>query len=326
MTRPRVVSLAVLLIASAGCHKGILIPRRESNGSGTYADMNMPHKNSNQTRARYVPVSLMSAEFFAQAEACAVAHNAAESVGRACGTTQAFLTAGQLTAVGLIALSAGISGRVNSDAAQRHWEYAGLGATAALAALAGFDAWLNCDERTWSQKQLATERMAKLMNAGRLATCGGHHADFEEKLRTLQIALGKLQAHPASQQKLAAKDRTPDSEVLKGVAELETALKDPLAPPQDVLVAAEMLAKQVDAPDAVDKPTVDALRRDLSREAKEIAPLKAVLCRDVQVAAQSQNRSLSSGDYMDAAHRELIECLTPRYTRFTAGAVGGAAP
>lgn len=310
MSRWHLIALALVY---TGCAHGVLIPKRADNGSGTYSDVAMPWLR--EDTLRYIPVSLLeSRDFFAQAQACAVAYNTADTVGRSCSVTQGILRATQLTAAGLAVLAAGVSGRVENDVAKRHWEYTALGSTAALGALTGFDAWLNCSERTWVQKQLSAERLAKLNNAGRLATCGSQQAEYENELREAYAAVNKVKAHAAN--------------AGPGLEEALKVLQNPSTSPSDVRKVASQLGQPMEQKDGANAianlPTINQDRELAGKALAELAPLHAVLCRDLEKTPDGQSRTPSSRDYMDAAHKELVECLTPRNTTFVNTAVGGS--
>lgn len=287
----------------------------DTDGSGSYSyDAAKEIPSSLEDKYRFIPVSLMTKEFFAAAQSCAVAYNDADDLGRSCSVGEGILRGAQLTAAGLAVLSAGMSGRVTNDAVKRHWDYAALASTGALGALVGFDAWLNCSERTWTQKQLSSERLAKLNNAGRLATCGAQLVDFENKRKNAQDAVATLKAHGAA--------------AGPGVSEAEKVLADSSRSPDEVFQVAQALSATrgplpvAGIADDAALQKINSDRAKASAAITAIAPLQAQICRDVAKAAEGESRPLRAADYADAAHKELIECLTPRFTTFSNSAVG----
>ncbi|MBN8225991.1 hypothetical protein JYK02_00535 [Corallococcus macrosporus] len=309
--------LFVVLFAN-GCATSVVLPERGALGAGVYTGVeNVEDYNL------YIPQSLLRAETFAEARACAVAFNDASKEGNRCGGVEGTLRVGQLAAVGMATVSAGVSGLVESDAAQRHWRMAAIGSTAVLGVLTGFDLWLNCGERTWVQKTLATERLAKLNNAGRLASCGTRFSAFERVRRDAELKVGELKNQMEAQKSslVASGKQDQVNAFVARVDGLNNALEGPKPVAEDIRQAVNDLSATATQLGAGGK--LDELKKDLTAKAEEAIPLVAVLCRDVAKAAGNDGRQVTAGDYMDAAHKELVECLTGRFTQFgTAPVVG----
>ncbi|NOK14408.1 hypothetical protein [Corallococcus exercitus] len=314
------ILLFVVLFAN-GCATSVTLPKRGALGVGEYSE-----GEDVKDYELYIPQSLLGAETFAEARACAVAFNEASEEGNNCGGVEGTLRVGQLAAVGLATASAGISGLVENDAAQRHWRMAAIGSTAVLGVLTGFDLWLNCGERTWVQKTLATERLAKLNNAGRLASCGTRFSAYERVRGDAKLKLGELKQQIEGQRASLAvagkKAELDDLDVLvEHVDKLDKALEGPKPVAEDIRQAVNGLSATAKKIKAGGK--LDELNKALTAKAEEALPLVAVLCRDVAKAAGNDGRQVTAGDYMDAAHKELVECLTGRFTQFgTAPVVG----
>lgn len=109
------------------------------------------------------------------ARACAVAINNALETTRTCDTWNGAAKGVEaITAAAAIASTA-MASQV-SPGAKQHWFWAAIGFGAAFGVMNQVDTWLNCNERTFRQAQLASLRIAHLLNAAHLGICARESA------------------------------------------------------------------------------------------------------------------------------------------------------